>query len=246
MLNIGVVASEKTSALSSSVDQTTRWQKLKDIAVGIKDAAFDQASDAKNALADFCNTTADKYEADVREAKNQAPSAPVSNNAQEPIKENNDGAAPASVASAAPVSTPGTIDLTGGKKASKADVVVSPLLKPSDAKPSAQDSMQASVPSAPTVIVDNSWNTTYIISGITAAAVVVGAIGYWYAMKSWHRAVDKLVIKAQLNPNAILEDLSALLEAWDGTAQQKQIIEYVEERVLLTPELIALLDLYRY
>jgi len=94
-------------------------------------------------------------------------------------------------------------------------------------------------------IKSTSWNTTYVIGGVAAAVVTVSAIGYWYTTMSWHRAVNKLVAKAQFNPNSIIDDLSTLLESWDGSAQQAQIIEYIAARVDLTPELVALLDLYR-
>lgn len=140
--------------------------------------------------------------------------------------------------------------VTDEKNTSELSASSSPVValeKPAELVAASESTKELAAPSAPVVAQDNHWNSMYVVGGVAAATtVVVGAIAYWYMKTSWYRAAKQLVAKGRVNPNMIINDLSDLLDLWDGLSQQQEIIEFVETHMTMTPEVAALLELYKY
>lgn len=86
----------------------------------------------------------------------------------------------------------------------------------------------------------------YLVGGVAAAiTVVIGAVYYMYSKPSWQQQVNKIIMQAERNPRGMLSELDALLEQWDGTAEQDKIIQYVMQNMRMTKDVEALLEQYK-
>jgi|GEM_PF-1328664 len=86
----------------------------------------------------------------------------------------------------------------------------------------------------------------YLVGGVAAAiTVVIGAMYYMYGTPSWQQQVNKIIMQAERNPRGMLAELDALLEQWDGTAEQDKIIQYVMQNMRMTKDVEALLEQYK-